>query len=59
MSTIMYRIFNHEVALIDVGKLSDAPLNTLWLYLILGIILGIIFGIFGPIFNKWHFRPYF
>ena len=49
MSTIMYRIFNHEVALIDVGKLSDAPLNTLWLYL----ILGIIFGIFGPIFNKW------
>ena len=45
----MYRIFNHEVALIDVGKLSDAPLNTLWLYL----ILGIIFGIFGPIFNKW------
>ncbi|MGQ0418558.1 chloride channel protein [Bacillus sp. HC-Mk] len=32
-----------------VGKLSDAPLNTLWLYL----ILGIIFGIFGPIFNKW------
>ncbi len=40
---------NHEVALIDVGKLSDAPLNTLWLYL----ILGIIFGIFGPIFNKW------
>ncbi len=49
MSTIMYRIFDHEVALIDVGKLSDAPLNTLWLYL----ILGIIFGIFGPIFNKW------
>ncbi len=40
MSTIMYRIFNHEVALIDVGKLSDAPLNTLWLYLILGIILA-------------------
>ncbi|XPE35122.1 chloride channel protein [Shigella flexneri] len=32
-STIMYRIFNHEVALIDVGELSDAPLNTLWLYL--------------------------
>lgn len=45
MSTIMYRIFNHEVALIDVGKLSDAPLNTLWLYLILGIIFG-IFGLF-------------
>ena len=45
----MYRIFNHEVALIDVGKLSDAPLNTLWL----DLILGIIFGIFGPIFNKW------
>ncbi len=40
MSTIMYRILNHEVALIDVGKLSDAPLNTLWLYLILGIILA-------------------
>ena len=49
LAGILYRIFNHEVALIDVGKLSDAPLNTLWLYL----ILGIIFGIFGPIFNKW------
>ncbi|XPE61164.1 chloride channel protein [Shigella flexneri] len=41
MLTIMYRIFNHEVALIDVGKLSMC-LNTLWLYLFLGIIFGIL-----------------
>ncbi len=38
-STIVYRYFNGERAIIEVGKLSDAPLNTLWLYLLLGIIL--------------------
>lgn len=30
-STIVYRYFNGERAIIEVGKLSDAPLNTLWL----------------------------
>ncbi|ECU7462889.1 H(+)/Cl(-) exchange transporter ClcA, partial [Salmonella enterica subsp. enterica serovar Heidelberg] len=38
MSSIVFRIFNGEAPIIEVGKLSDAPVNTLWLYLILGII---------------------
>jgi CIC family chloride channel protein len=36
MSSIVFRIFNGEAAIIEVGKLSNAPVNTLWLYLILG-----------------------
>lgn len=40
MSSIVFRIFNGEAPIIEVGKLSDAPVNTLWLYLILGIILA-------------------
>ncbi|WP_145576541.1 H(+)/Cl(-) exchange transporter ClcA [Yersinia alsatica] len=51
-STIVYRYFNGERAVIDVGKLSDVPLNTLWLYL----LLGIIFGAVGVIFNALIFR---
>lgn len=52
MSTIVFRYFNGEVSVIEVGKLSVAPVNTLWLYL----ILGMIFGIVGPIFNSLIFR---
>lgn len=48
MSTIMYRLFNEDMAIIDVGQLNNAPLNTLWLYL----VLGIIFGCLGPLFNR-------
>ncbi|WP_033848870.1 MULTISPECIES: H(+)/Cl(-) exchange transporter ClcA [Yersinia pseudotuberculosis complex] len=51
-STIVYRYFNGERAIIEVGKLSDAPLNTLWLYL----LLGILFGAVGVIFNALIFR---
>lgn len=51
-STIVYRYFNGERAIIDVGKLSDVALNTLWLYL----LLGIIFGAVGVIFNALIFR---
>ncbi|MDR5016949.1 H(+)/Cl(-) exchange transporter ClcA [Yersinia rochesterensis] len=51
-STIVYRYFNGERAIIDVGKLSDVPLNTLWLYL----LLGIIFGAVGVMFNASIFR---
>ncbi|WP_145522606.1 H(+)/Cl(-) exchange transporter ClcA [Yersinia rohdei] len=51
-STIVYRYFNGERAIIDLGKLGDAPLNTLWLYL----LLGIIFGAIGVIFNALIFR---
>ncbi|MCW6555326.1 H(+)/Cl(-) exchange transporter ClcA [Yersinia ruckeri] len=52
MSTIVYRYFNGQKALIDVGRLGDAPLNTLWLYL----ALGILFGVVGVIFNALVFR---
>lgn len=47
MATIVFRIFNGDKAVIEVGKLSNAPVNTLWLYL----ILGMIFGCVGPLFN--------
>lgn len=47
MATIVFRIFNGDKAVIEVGKLSNAPVNTLWLYL----ILGMIFGCIGPLFN--------
>ena len=52
MSSIVFRIFNGEAPIIEVGKLSNAPVNTLWLYL----ILGIIFGCVGPLFNTLVLR---
>ncbi|MDY1036960.1 H(+)/Cl(-) exchange transporter ClcA [Enterobacteriaceae bacterium RIT714] len=52
MSSIVFRIFNGEGAVIEVGKLTNAPVNTLWLYL----ILGMIFGIVGPLFNTLVLR---
>lgn len=47
MSSIVFRLLNGETALIDVGQLTNAPVHTLWLYL----LLGMIFGIVGPLFN--------
>ncbi|VFS20503.1 H(+)/Cl(-) exchange transporter ClcA [Yokenella regensburgei] len=52
MSSIVFRIFNGEAPLIDVGHLSNAPVNTLWLYL----ILGMVFGCVGPLFNNLVLR---
>jgi len=52
MSSIVFRLFNGEGAVIEVGKLTNAPVNTLWLYL----ILGMIFGIVGPLFNALIIR---
>ncbi|ADO49820.1 H(+)/Cl(-) exchange transporter ClcA [[Enterobacter] lignolyticus] len=52
MSSIVFRVFNGESALIEVGQLANAPVNTLWLYL----ILGMIFGCFGPLFNTLVLR---
>lgn len=52
MSTIVFRIFNGDHAVIEVGKLSNAPVNTLWLYL----VLGMIFGCIGPLFNTLVLR---
>jgi len=52
MSSIVFRYFNGEAAVIDVGKLTNAPINTLWLYL----VLGMIFGCVGPLFNTLILR---
>lgn len=52
MSSVVYRIFNGEQSLIEVGKLASAPLNTLWLYL----VLGAVFGGVGVMFNALIFR---
>ncbi|WNN49255.1 H(+)/Cl(-) exchange transporter ClcA [Siccibacter colletis] len=52
MSSIVFRVFNGETAVIEVGQLSSAPLNTLWLYL----LLGMIFGGVGPLFNTLVLR---
>ena len=52
MATIVFRIFNGDKAVIEVGKLSNAPVNPLWLYL----ILGMIFGCVGPLFNTLVLR---
>jgi len=52
MSSIVFRVFNGEHAVIAVGKLAIAPVNTLWLYL----LLGMIFGIVGVAFNALIFK---
>ncbi|STQ58474.1 voltage-gated ClC-type chloride channel EriC [Pseudescherichia vulneris] len=52
MSSVVFRYFNGEAAVIDVGKLTNAPINTLWLYL----VLGMIFGCVGPLFNTLVLR---
>ncbi|MCT4700916.1 H(+)/Cl(-) exchange transporter ClcA [Enterobacteriaceae bacterium H20N1] len=52
MSSVVFRIFNGENAVIEVGKLSNAPVNTLWLYL----VLGMVFGVVGVLFNSLVFR---
>lgn len=52
MSSIVFRIFNGDNPLIEVGKLASAPLNTLWLYL----VLGAVFGAVGVMFNALVFR---
>lgn len=52
MSSVVFRIFNGETAVIEVGKLANAPVNTLWLYL----VLGMIFGCVGPLFNNLVLR---
>lgn len=52
MSSVVFRIFNGDSAIIEVGKFSNAPVNTLWLYL----VLGIVFGGVGVLFNALIFR---
>lgn len=51
MASIVFRCFNGELAVISVGKLADAPVQTLWLYLMLGMIIGMV----GVLFNRLIF----
>ncbi len=51
-SCIVFRLFNGETAVLDIGKLTNAPLNTLWLYL----VAGMVFGVVGVLFNRLIFR---
>ncbi|WP_406705281.1 H(+)/Cl(-) exchange transporter ClcA [Sodalis sp.] len=52
MASIVFRLFNGERTVIAVGKLAFAPVNTLWLYL----LLGAIFGAVGVLFNALILR---
>ncbi|BFO08293.1 H(+)/Cl(-) exchange transporter ClcA [Serratia rubidaea] len=52
MSTVVYQLCNGQHAVIEVGKLSAAPTDTLWLYL----VLGAVFGGVGVMFNRLIFR---
>ncbi|CAK8744187.1 H(+)/Cl(-) exchange transporter ClcA [Sodalis praecaptivus] len=52
MASIVFRLFNGERTVIVVGKLAFAPVNTLWLYL----LLGAIFGAVGVLFNALILR---
>ncbi|OAT45683.1 H+/Cl- exchange transporter [Proteus hauseri ATCC 700826] len=51
MSCIVFRLFNGEGGIIHIGQFSSAPLNTLWLYL----VLGMFFGFIGVIFSRLLF----
>lgn len=51
MSSIVFRLFNGNEAIINIGQLKDAPTSTLWLYL----LLGILFGGCGVAFNRLIF----
>lgn len=51
MASIVFRIFNGDDPVIAVGQLANAPVNTLWLYL----VLGVLFGLVGVAFNRLVF----
>ncbi|WP_092876275.1 H(+)/Cl(-) exchange transporter ClcA [Izhakiella capsodis] len=48
MSCIVYRLFNGAGAVIAMGRLGEATIKSLWLYL----LLGLLFGAVGAGFNK-------
>lgn len=50
-ASTVFRLFNGDMAVISVGKLSDAPVQTLWIYL----LLGMVFGVVGVAFNRLIF----
>ncbi|EMN4127993.1 MULTISPECIES: H(+)/Cl(-) exchange transporter ClcA [Providencia] len=48
-STIVYQLISGQAAILNIGQFSSAPLNTLWLYL----VLGLLFGVVGICFNNF------
>lgn len=51
VSSVVFPVCNGNEAIINIGQLKDAPTNTLWLYL----VLGILFGGCGVAFNRFIF----
>lgn len=51
VSSIVFRLCNGNEAIINIGQLRDAPTETLWLYL----VLGVLFGGCGVAFNRLIF----
>lgn len=51
-ATITYRCINGSAAVLLIGQYSDAPQNTLWLYLLLGLFAAII-GVLYNAFLLW------
>ncbi len=50
-SSIVFLALNGNQPIINIGQLKDAPIQTLWLYL----LLGILFGGCGVAFNRLIF----
>jgi CIC family chloride channel protein len=50
-ASIVFRLANGDVAVINVGNLGNVSLQSLWLYL----LLGMLFGIVGVAFNRLIF----
>ncbi|VEB72113.1 H(+)/Cl(-) exchange transporter ClcA [Providencia rustigianii] len=48
-ATIVFRLINGEGVVLNIGQFSSAPMDTLWLYL----ILGMLFGVVGIGFNRF------
>lgn len=50
-ATIIYRLFNSDQPILNLGQLGQAGTDSLWLFLVLGVLVGAI----GYLFNKLIF----
>lgn len=48
MATVVYRLINGSASLLQIGIFGEAPIKSLWLFIIMGFIIGII----GLAFNR-------
>nr|WP_304441060.1 H(+)/Cl(-) exchange transporter ClcA [Ignatzschineria sp. F8392] len=48
MSTVVYRFINGNASLLDVGVFGYAPMESLWLFIVMGFIIGVV----GLLFNR-------